>query len=178
MGTGNSCTMVSGFSIRRPSVADSLGLCYWKKKSYPLNIVLLAGFTACESYHYPRSPFMWSQTSSSRSSFLLSEHQPPLRLFAFRIECDFGSWQFGVFGGFSLLTLFGSILVFLPDNRNSELFVGAVGVIIFSVYLVVDTHFILQRYYVEDEVAAAITLLLGHSHALHHRYPSTGRWTK
>lgn len=50
--------------------------------------------------------------------------------------------------------------MFFHNNSTTELIYGALGALIFSAYILVDTQLIMRHYHVEEEIAAAISLYL------------------
>lgn len=137
-----------------------LGLTFWKRKSYPMNLVFLAGFTATEAY-------MISLIVSFTDNLIVLEAVVftfgifvALSLFACQSKYDFSAWQPYLFGLIWVVVLFGFMSAFFPYNSRVELGYGVVCALIFSGYILVDTQMIMRHYHVEEEIAAAIALYL------------------
>merc|ERR1711939_991630 len=110
-------------------------LTFWKRKSYPTNLLFLAGFTGLEAYSI---------------SVVTSFHES-------RIVIQALIFTLGIFVA---LTLFGFMAAFFPQSSGVELGYGIVSALIFSGYILVDTQLVMRHYQVEEEIAAAISLYL------------------
>ncbi|ORY17238.1 transmembrane BAX inhibitor motif-containing protein 4 [Clohesyomyces aquaticus] len=137
-----------------------LGLTFWKRKSYPTNLLFLAGFTALEAYSisvivsFTDSKIVLEAVIFTFGIFVA------LSLFACQSKYDFTSWMPYLFGGLWVLILFGFMAAFFPYNSKVELGYGIISALIFSGYILVDTQLIMRHYHVEEEIAAAISLYL------------------
>lgn len=137
-----------------------LGLTFWKRKSYPTNLLFLAGFTAMEAYSISVIvSFTDSKIVVEAAIFTLGIFIA-LTLFACQSKYDFTSWVPYLFGALWVLILFGFMNMFFPYNSKVELGYGIVAALIFSGYILVDTQMIMRHYHVEEEIAAAISLYL------------------
>lgn len=137
-----------------------LGLTFWKRKSYPTNLMFLAGFTLMEAYSisvivsFTESKIVLEAVIFTFGIFVA------LSLFACQSKYDFTSWMPYLFGGLWVLILFGFMAMWFPYNSKVELGYGIVTALIFSGYILVDTQLIMRHYHVEEEIAAAISLYL------------------
>jgi len=137
-----------------------LGLTFWKRKSYPTNLMFLAGFTAMEAYtisvivSFTESKIVLQAVIFTLGIFIA------LSLFACQSKYDFTSWMPYLFGALWVVILFGFMAAFFPYNDKVELIYGIVTALIFSGYILVDTQLIMRHYHVEEEIAAAISLYL------------------
>ncbi|CAO2654099.1 Nn.00g108320.m01.CDS01 [Neocucurbitaria sp. VM-36] len=137
-----------------------LGLTFWKRKSYPTNLLFLAGFTAMEAYSisvivsFTDSKIVLEAVVFTFGIFVA------LSLFACQTKYDFTSWVPYLFGALWVLILFGFMAMFFPYNSQVELGYGIIAALIFSGYILVDTQMIMRHYHVEEEIAAAISLYL------------------
>merc|ERR1711915_894604 len=109
-------------------------LTFWKRKSYPTNLLFLAGFTGLEAY-----------SISVVTSFYES-----------RIVIQALIFTLGIFVA---LTLFACQSKY-DFTSGVELGYGIVSALIFSGYILVDTQLVMRHYQVEEEIAAAISLYL------------------
>ena len=135
-------------------------LTFWKRKSYPTNLVFLAGFTGLEAYSISViTSFYDSKIVVEALIFTLGIFLA-LTLFACQTKYDFTSWMPYLFGALWVLILFGFMSAFFPYNSKVELGYGIVAALIFSGYILVDTQLIMRHYHVEEEIAAAISLYL------------------
>ncbi|CBY02429.1 hypothetical protein IAQ61_007019 [Plenodomus lingam] len=137
-----------------------LGLTFWKRKSYPTNLLFLAGFTAMEAYcvslivSFTDSKIVLEAVIFTLGIFVA------LSLFACQTKYDFSAWQPYLFGMIWVVILFGFMNAFFPYNSKVELGYGIVCALIFSGYILFDTQMIMRHYHVEEEIAAAISLYL------------------
>ncbi|KAF2029140.1 UPF0005-domain-containing protein [Setomelanomma holmii] len=137
-----------------------LGLTFWKRKSYPTNLLFLGGFTAMEAYSisvivsFTDSKIVVEAAVLTLGIFIF------LTLFACQSKYDFTSWMPYLFGALWVVILFGFMSMFFPYNSKVELGYGVICALIFSGYILVDTQMIMRHYHVEEEIAAAISLYL------------------
>ena len=135
-------------------------LTYWKRKSYPTNLLFLSGFTALEAYSVSVIVSFYNAKIVLEAVLLTAGIFVALTVFACQTKYDFTSWMPYLFGGLWALILFGFMAMFFPYNSTAELIYGALAALIFSGYILVDTQLIMRRYHVEEEIAAAISLYL------------------
>ncbi|KAJ4299704.1 hypothetical protein N0V90_004950 [Kalmusia sp. IMI 367209] len=137
-----------------------LGLTFWKRKSYPTNLLFLAGFTAMEAYSISVVVAFTDSKIVLEAVFFTFGIFVALSLFACQTKYDFTSWIPYLFGALWVLILFGFMSAFFPKTSTMELGYGIVAALIFSGYILVDTQLIMRHYHVEEEIAAAISLYL------------------
>ncbi|KAK0612542.1 inhibitor of apoptosis-promoting Bax1-domain-containing protein [Bombardia bombarda] len=137
-----------------------LGLTYWKRHSYPTNLLFLSGFTLLEAYtisvivSFYRTSIVLNAVVLTAGIFVF------LTAFACQTKYDFTSWMPYLFGSLWALILFGFMYAFMPQSSTSELIYGGVTALIFCGYILVDTQLVLRKHHVEEEIAAAISLYL------------------
>jgi protein lifeguard len=137
-----------------------MGLTYWKRKSYPTNLLFLAGFTGLEAYAISVVTSFFDSRIVLQAVLLTAGIFVALTLFACQTKYDFTSWMPYLFGGVWALVLFGFMAAFFPYNSTVELLYSGLAALIFSGYILVDTQLVLKHYHVEEEIAAAISLYL------------------
>jgi len=135
-------------------------LTYWKRKSYPMNLFFLAGFTGLEAYSVAVIVSFFDTKIVLQAVLLTAGIFVGLTLFACQTKYDFTSWMPYLFGGLWALILFGFVAAFFPYTSTTELIYGGLAALIFSGYILVDTQLIMRHYHVEEEIAAAISLYL------------------
>jgi len=137
-----------------------MGLTFWKRKSYPTNLIFLAGFTVLEAYSISVIvSFTDSKIVLEALIFTLGIFVA-LSLFACQTKYDFTNWMPYLFGALWVLILFSFMAMWFPYNSGVELGYGIIAALIFSGYILVDTQLIMRHYHVEEEIAAAISLYL------------------
>ncbi|RDA89255.1 hypothetical protein CP532_0542 [Ophiocordyceps camponoti-leonardi (nom. inval.)] len=137
-----------------------MGLTYWKRKSYPTNLLFLSAFTLAEAYTISVIVSFYKTSVVLNAVVLTAGIFIFLTAFACQTKYDFTSWMPYLFGAIWGLFLFGLIAAFLPYNSTVELVYGGVAALIFSAYILVDTQLVIRKHHVEEEIAAAISLYL------------------
>lgn len=135
-------------------------LTFWKRKSYPMNLVFLSGFTCLEAYSISVIVSFYQSRIVLQAVILTAGIFIALTIFACQSKYDFTSWAGALCGGLWVLILFGFTAAFFPYNSMVELGYSIVAALIFSGYILVDTQLIMRHYHVEEEIAAAISLYL------------------
>ncbi|GAQ09429.1 protein lifeguard 4 [Aspergillus lentulus] len=153
----------SNFWLMMVSVFGALGfmlVTYWKRKSYPANLLFLSGFTLLEAYSISVVTSFYDARIVVQALILTLGIFVALTLFACQTKYDFTNWMPYLFGGLWFLILFGFMSAFFPYNSTAELIYGGLAALIFSAYILVDTQLVMRHYHVEEEIAAAISLYL------------------
>lgn len=135
-------------------------LTFWKRKSYPTNLLFLSGFTILEAYSISVITSYYEATIVLEALVFTLAIFVALSLFACQTKYDFTSWIPYLFGAIWVLIIFGFMSAFFPYNSKVELGYGIVAALIFSGYILVDTQLIMRHYHVEEEIAAAMSLYL------------------
>lgn len=145
------------------SVFGALGfmlITYWKRKSYPSNLLFLTAFTLLEAYAVSVVTSFYDASIVVQALVLTLGIFIALTLFACQTKYDFTNWIPYLFGALWFLILFGFMAAFFPMGSTAELVYGALGALIFSGYILVDTQLVMRHYHVEEEIAASISLYL------------------
>lgn len=135
-------------------------LTYWKRKSYPTNLLFLGGFTLLEAYTISVVVTFYKSSVVLNAVLLTGGIFIFLTAFACQTKYDFTSWMPYLFGGLWSLILFGFVAMFMPYSSTAELIYGGLAALIFSGYILVDTQLVMRKHHVEEEIAAAISLYL------------------
>jgi FtsH-binding integral membrane protein len=135
-------------------------LTFWKRKSYPTNLVFLGIFTALEAYTISVITSFYDSKIVLEALVFTFGIFIALTLFACQTKYDFTAWQPYLFGGLWVVILFGFMYSFFPASSKVELVYGVVTALLFSGYILFDTQMIMRHYHVEEEIAAAISLYL------------------
>ncbi|KAF2807257.1 UPF0005-domain-containing protein [Mytilinidion resinicola] len=137
-----------------------MGLTFWKRKSYPTNLLFLGGFTILEAYSVSVIVSFTDTIIVLEALIFTLGIFVALSLFACQTKYDFTNWMPYLFGALWVLILFGFMAMWFPYNSKVELGYGIITALIFSAYILVDTQLIMRHYHVEEEIAAAISLYL------------------
>jgi len=135
-------------------------LTFWKRKSYPTNLLFLGGFTAFEAYSVSVIVSFYDAKLVIEALIFTLAIFVALTLFACQSKYDFTNWMPYLFGALWVVIIFGFMAAFFPYNSKVELGYGVVCALIFSGYILVDTQLVMRHYHVEEEIAAAISLYL------------------
>jgi FtsH-binding integral membrane protein len=135
-------------------------LTFWKRKSYPTNMIFLGAFTAMEAYSVSVITSFYDSRIVVEALILTLGIFVALTLFACQTKYDFTSWMPYLFGALWVLVIFGFMAAFFPHGSTTELVYGVVAALIFSGYILVDTQLVMRHYHVEEEIAASISLYL------------------
>lgn len=174
------CTVVVGFFMRyNSSVTNFVFNNVWllfvslagmfgfmiatfvKARSYPINLVLLAGFTLCEAYTVGMCTALVESDVLVHALLLTCIIFIGLTLFAFQTRYDFTSWQ--SYMGFALWSLvgWGFVMMFFPGSSSTmQKAYSGIGAVIFGIYIIIDTQHILKTAHLDDEVMSALKLYL------------------
>jgi FtsH-binding integral membrane protein len=151
---------------------------YWKRKSYPANLVFLSGFTLLEAYAIAVVTSFYEAKIVLEAVVITGALFAVLTLFACQTKYDFTSWFGVLYGSLWFLIIFGLVAMWFPGTWMDLAYAGMAAVL-FSVYIVsacppwwrcwvrgtdekqvVDTQLIMRHMHVEEEIAAAIALYL------------------
>lgn len=145
------------------SVFGALGFMlatFWKRKSYPANLLFLSGFTILEAYAISVATSFYDARVVVQALALTLGIFVALTLFACQTKYDFTDWMPYLFGALWFMILFGFVAMFIPFNSTMEIIYGVLGALVFSGYILVDTQLVMRHYHVEEEIAASISLYL------------------
>lgn len=133
---------------------------YIKAKSYPVNLICLAGFTLCEAYGVGLVCSMVESNVVIQALLLTFIIFIGLTIFSFQTKYDFTQWQGILSISLWILIGMGFVMMFLPDSSSANLIYSAGGAIIFSIYIIVDTQIIMKTAFLDDEIVSTIKLYL------------------
>jgi FtsH-binding integral membrane protein len=135
-------------------------LTYWKRKSYPTNLLFLSAFTVAEAYSISVIVSFYQSRIVLQAVVLTAGLFIGLTLFACQSKYDFVQWQPYLFGALWAVLIFGFMFAFMPGGKTVELVYSGAVALLFSAYILVDTQLIMRHYHVEEEIAASISLYL------------------
>lgn len=127
---------------------------------YPYNLVLLAGFTLCEAYTVGVLTTFFDSDTVLNAVVLTAAIFVGLTLFAMQTKYDFTGLQGILFYVLMSMVTFSFFSMFLNFGSTVEYFYSIIGAVVFSVFILVDTQLIMNRFHPEEEVPATITLYL------------------
>jgi len=133
---------------------------FWKRHSYPTNLIFLSIFTIMEAYGISVVVSYYDTAVVLNAVLLTAGIFIGLTLFACQTKYDFTSWMpylFFALWGLILVSLSAAIL---PYSSGFDLFLAIMTAVLFTAYIVVDTQLVMRHLHVEEEIAAAINLYL------------------
>ncbi|KAK9378975.1 inhibitor of apoptosis-promoting Bax1-domain-containing protein [Kockiozyma suomiensis] len=137
-----------------------LVLTFWKRKSYPINMFFLTGFTLLEGYSVATITTFYNTKIVAEALLITLIVFVGLTLFAMQTKYDFMGWIPFLGCALWILLGFGLISAFFPYSSFGEMLYGGLGALIFSAYVLIDTQLIMKHYHPEEEIAASISLYL------------------
>ncbi|ELU12405.1 hypothetical protein CAPTEDRAFT_194599 [Capitella teleta] len=160
--TNNVLLMVSAFSSLGLIIALSL-----KSRVVPTNYILLAVFTLCESILVGsvvgQCQFLCS--FPLRGSFC----DPSIRLtaavtialttYTMQSKRDFSTWGAGLFSVLLVLIMAGFLQIFL-QSEMVDMAIAVGGAVLFSLFIIFDTHMIMSKVTPEEYIHASVNLYL------------------
>ena len=108
-----------------------LGLTFWKRKSYPTNLLFLAGFTAMEAYSISVVIAFTDSNIVLQAVIFTLGIFVALSLFACQTKYDFTSWMPYLYGGLWAMIMLGLMAAFFP-GKTTDLAYGGLSALIFS----------------------------------------------
>lgn len=134
---------------------------YFKARSYPTNLILLAGFTLCEAYTIGLACSLVQGDILVQAILITLLVFIGLTAFAFQTKYDFTSWQGFLSVGLWALICWGFVMMFIPSqSKGVQMIYSGIGAVVFSGYVLVDTQMIMKTAFLDDEIPATITLYL------------------
>ncbi|GAA5885723.1 hypothetical protein JCM5296_000125 [Sporobolomyces johnsonii] len=141
------------------AIVAMLGV-YWKRHSSPANIILLGLFTGLEAITLGSVISYFDQAVVLQAMVITTFVFLGLTLFTLQSKYDFSSMGTYLYA-FLLVFFFTSIVgIFLPWNQTFDMIMAGMGVLLFSGYILFDTHLLFNRLHVDDWVVACVSLYL------------------
>ncbi|XP_077231736.1 protein LIFEGUARD 2-like [Tasmannia lanceolata] len=130
---------------------------------HPINFLLLMLFTVLLSFSLGLSCAFASGRVILEAVILTAVLVVSLSLYTFwaaRRGHDFGFLGPFLFGSLTVLLVYGIIQIFFPLGKIAVMIYGALGVILFSGYIVYDTDNLIKRFTYDEYICASICLYL------------------
>ncbi|GAA6032356.1 hypothetical protein JCM8097_008134 [Rhodosporidiobolus ruineniae] len=141
------------------AVVAMLGV-YWKRHSSPANVLLLGIFTLLEAVTLG-SVISYFDTTVVLQAFIATTFVfLGLTLFTLQSKYDFSSMGTYLYAALLCFFFVGLAGLFIPYSRGFDMLMAGFGVLLFSAYIVFDTHMLMNRLHVDDWVVACVSLYL------------------
>jgi len=135
-------------------------LLMWKRRSYPLNFVLLTGFTLVESYTVGTAVTYFDKSIVLQALVLTTGIFIGLTLFTFQSKYDFSGMAPYLFGALWIVIIIGFVGFFFPFSKTFDLIIAIGTAILFCGFIIYDTYNIMNRLSPEEYITAAVDLYL------------------
>jgi len=136
-----------------------LVLCSIKRRETPINLILLSAFTVVEAFTVGVIVAHYNTAVVLQAFFLTATVVIGLTFYTFQSKRDFTGWGVPLMSGLWLFILGGIMFMFVVGEiREMAFAVG--GAILFSGFIIFDTHMIMKRVSPEEYVIATIELYL------------------
>jgi FtsH-binding integral membrane protein len=108
---------------------------YWKRRSYPANLLFLGGFTLLEAYAVAVVTSFYEAKIVLEAVVITGALFAVLTLFACQTKYDLTSWYGVLYGSLWFLIIFGLVAMFFPGTWMDLAYAGMAAVL-FSAYIV------------------------------------------
>jgi FtsH-binding integral membrane protein len=130
----------------------SLAGVYFKRHSYPANMIVLALFTFFESIMVGTTTTYYDGKVVIQAVIITAGVFVGLTLFTFQTKLDFSGLGPFLFAGLMGLITAGFVQIFLPFSHGLDVAIACGGVLIFSGYILYDTQQIMKRLSVDEAI--------------------------
>ncbi|KAG1662362.1 Protein lifeguard 4 [Nymphon striatum] len=130
-----------------------------KRRQAPINYILLLAFTICQAYSITVVVTLYDQIVVLEAFLLTFVVTASLTIYTFQSKRDFSSWHASLFSVLMIL-ICASFMQLFFWNTYLDVAISIVGAIVFSLFIVYDTHMIIHRVSPEEYIMASIELYL------------------
>ncbi|KPV77854.1 uncharacterized protein RHOBADRAFT_41853 [Rhodotorula graminis WP1] len=141
------------------AIGAMLGV-YWKRHSSPANVILLGVFTLLEAVTLGSVVSYFNSDVVLEALVITTFVFLGLTLFTLQSKYDFDSMGTYLYGALVVFFVTSLVGVFLPWSRGFDIAMAGFGVLLFSGYIIFDTHLLFNRLHVDDWVVACVSLYL------------------
>jgi FtsH-binding integral membrane protein len=138
----------------------NLGFLWWKRHSHPANLILLSTFTLMEAFTLGVTVAFFDNIVVLQALLITLGVFLGLTLFTFQSKYDFSGLGPWLFGGLIALLMTGIIHIFFPFSKTLDLIYAIGGTLLFSGYIVYDTHVICKKLSPDEFIVGALNLYL------------------
>ncbi|XP_060064655.1 protein lifeguard 4-like [Ylistrum balloti] len=130
-----------------------------KRQETPTNYILLGIFTLFEAYTVGVVVTFYQVHSVIEAFVLTLAVTTALTAYTFQSKRDFSSWGAGLFAALWILILAGLLQILFPTvMMDKAIAVG--GALVFSLFIIFDTHMMMHKLSAEEYIVAAVNLYL------------------
>ncbi|XP_015592117.1 protein lifeguard 4 [Cephus cinctus] len=130
---------------------------YIKRKDHPANLILLSAFTLSMAYSIGVLVSLIDKSIVLEALFITLTVVIGLTAYTFQTKRDFTFLSSALFTGLCVLIVAGFLQIFI-HNTLLELAICIGGILLFSLYIIVDTQLLMLRHSPEEYILATIHL--------------------
>eukprot|EP00118_Oscarella_pearsei_P004898 m.21759 g.21759 ORF g.21759 m.21759 type:complete len:244 (+) comp28215_c0_seq2:24-755(+) len=130
-----------------------------KKNEHPTNLYLLTAFTFCEAYSVGVVVTFYDRVVVLEAFFLTLAVFLGLTMYTLQSKKDYSTWGACLFS-FLWILILGGFLQFFIRSDSLDFVISLAGAIVFSGFIIFDTHMLMNRLSPEEYIVAAINLYL------------------
>ncbi|NWY02651.1 LFG4 protein, partial [Nothoprocta ornata] len=149
-----SLLLISAFG----SLATILALAFYRHQ-HPINLYLLFGFTLLEALSVAVTVSFYDVSIVFQAFILTTAVFLGLTAYTLQSKRDFSKFGAGLFACLWILIISGFLRLFF-HSESVELVFAAAGALLFSGFIIYDTHLLMQRLSPEEYILASINLYL------------------
>jgi FtsH-binding integral membrane protein len=138
----------------------NLGILFWKRHSYPINIILLTSFTVLEAGTVGVAISFYRVEIVLQALILTLVVFAGLTLFTMQSKWDFSGMGPWLFGGLMIMVAGGFVSFLFPMSKNVDLAYAIGGCTLFSGYIIFDTYVITEKFSPDEWIMATVALYL------------------
>jgi len=132
----------------------------WKRRSHPLNLILLSAFTLTEAVCIGVVVSFYDTVLVLQALLITLGIFLALTVYTLQSSRDFSGMGPFLYISLWAIVLVGLVQLFLPFSTLFDLVVASISAIIFCGYIVFDTYNLMHRVSCEEYVMASIELYL------------------
>lgn len=130
-----------------------------KRHETPTNYILLGAFTVMEAYTVGVIVTFYDKLVVLEAFVLTLGVTVALTIYTLQSKRDFSSWGAGLFACLWVLILAGLLQLFFPTEMiDKAISIG--GALLFSLFIIFDTHMLMHKLSPEEYIVATINLYL------------------
>lgn len=130
-----------------------------KRRETPTNYFLLTAFTFVQAFTVAVVVSFYDQMAVLQAFLLTMGVTGGLTLYTFQSKRDFSTWGAGLYA-FLMVLFMGSLLQFFLTSSHLEFVLSLGGAVLFSFFIIFDTHMLMHRVSPEEYILATIELYL------------------
>lgn len=130
-----------------------------KRRQTPTNYYLLAAFTFVQAFTVAVVVSFYDQMAVLQAFLLTLAVTGGLTAYTFQTKRDFSTWGAGLYA-FLVVLVVGGLLQFLLMSSHLEFVLSLGGAVLFSFFIIFDTHMLMHRVSPEEYILATIELYM------------------